>query len=281
MKNRYTLISIVFLLVFNVHAQDEMVAGWTFPGNALTADTGAAANLSQEIYTVGGTSDIELKNGFDTKAAQASGWNEGMDQKGWVAALNTQGFSNLTISSRQQSGGNDPGPKYFRLQYSTDGGSSWIDLEGGDITVENDWETAFVDQLSLPEDCENLELLMIRWLMASNEASGSGGNVQDNGKSKIDDVFIRGEIMNAVSESEIFNSIVSTGPKKGIIRIQSKKTIRSFLVSTLNGQYWFVSRPVSGPAEFELPASFSGKIVVCSFYLGSYKSRVSGKIFIP
>jgi len=67
--------------------------------------------VGQEIFTMGGTSGIEFKNGLDTKAAQVTEWDNGMDVKAWVIEISTENFENLTISSIQQSGGNDPGPK--------------------------------------------------------------------------------------------------------------------------------------------------------------------------
>ncbi len=241
-------------------AQNHMVAGWTFPSNGLAADTGVSANLTQEIITVGGTSAIELKNGFTTKAAQASGWNDGMDQKGWVVTLSTEGFWNLTVSSRQQSGGNDPGPRFFKLQFSVDGGGSWTDLEGGDITVENDWETSFVDQFPLPQECDDLEQVMIRWFMTSNEASGGGGNVLEDGKSKIDEIFVRGELINSVAGAKA--PVVQLQPLPGgrELRIQASERISQVFVHTVGGQLVFRGYGQGTELEIDLGSLKGGQL---------------------
>ena len=239
-----------------------MIAGWTFPSNSLAADTGVSVNLTQEIITVGGTSAIELKNGFTTKAAQASGWNDGMDQKGWVVTLSTAGFWNLTISSRQQSGGNDPGPGDFKLQYSTDGGTSWTDLDGGDITVENDWETSFVDQLALPQACEDQDELMIRWLMASNEASGAGGNVLEEGKSKIDEIYVRGELINSVSHVPAPAISIETANGGNALVIRSDEGIGKVCLLSLSGRVLHEIKGVGEATSIDLSFLRSGQIIL-------------------
>lgn len=244
MKKFTLLLSVCMILNMALMAQEVVVAGWTFPGQSAVADTGLQHNLEEEITTQGGTSDIEFKNGFESKAAQAKGWDEGMDQKAWVISFSSEGHANLNISSRQQSGGNDPGPKDFKLQFSVDSGTTWEDIDNGAITVENDWETSFVDQLPLPEACDNQPILMIRWIMTSNEASGSSGDVQSNGKSKIDEIFIRGEEFNAVEELEPAVLNVYPNPASDFIRISSTKTIEEVTITDISGKaasrksYW-------------------------------------------
>jgi len=167
-----------------LNAQEIVIVGWTFPGSSAVADTGLIINLENEVTTMGGTSDIEFKNGFETKAAQATKWHNGLDTKAWLVHLSTEGYENLTISSLQSSGGNDPGPKYLKAQYSLANSEVWIDIENGAITVENDWESGVLENVPLPENCYDQSQLMIRWLMASNEASGAGGDVLESGNQK-------------------------------------------------------------------------------------------------
>jgi hypothetical protein len=185
---------------------------------------------------MGGTSAIEFKNGLESKAAQASAWNDGMDLKCWVVELNTQGFENLTISSRQQSGGTDPGPKDFKLQYSIET-DVWIDIPDGAITVENDWTTSFVDNLPLPVECNDMETLLLRWIMTSNEASGAGGPVLEIGKSKIDDIYVRGGLINGIYD-QLQNQIVNIypNPTSGSVDINAEREIECIHIVSLSGQ---------------------------------------------
>jgi len=208
---KFTLFFVITILTgFTAWSQSVVVAGWTFPGSSAEADTGIIANVGNEIYTMGGTSEIDFKNGYETKAAQATGWNDGMDLKYWLVELTTIGYENLTISSRQSSGGNEPGPKDFKIQYTIDG-ADWIDVVDGTVTVENGWGNAFVDNLSLAEECDNADLVMIRWIMISNEASGGAGPVLESGKSKIDEIYIRGDQVNSIDQTDI-KSIITFGP---------------------------------------------------------------------
>jgi hypothetical protein len=224
MKKFTLLFTSLIWVCMLANSQEIVVAGWTFPGNSAESDTGSMANLGNEIITMGGTSAIEFKNGLETKAAQASAWNDGMDLKCWVVELNTQGYENLTITSRQQSGGTDPGPKDFKLQYSL-GSEVWVDVPGGAITVENDWTTSFVDDLPLPAECNDWETLWVRWIMTSNEASGAGGPVLEIGKSKIDDIYVKGEMISGIVDSRIPNVKVGPNPAFDLISIISDSEI--------------------------------------------------------
>ncbi len=264
-----------------VVSQSHMVAGWTFPGNSPAADTGASANLDREIITMGGTSAIELKNGYATKAAQASGWNDGADQKAWGVTLSTAGFMNLTLSSRQQSGGNDPGPKYFRLQYSLDGGGAWTDLEGGDVTVENDWETSFVDQLALPEACDDQEELMIRWLMVSNEASGTSGNVAEDGKSKIDEIFVRGDLINAVAEVRAPAVSLLPGADGSTLAVHASEAIGMVLVHALGGQLIGKAEGRGNQVDVDLGSLSGGHLVLVTIEFIGLHNKKTVKYLYP
>ena len=228
------------LFNFGINAQDIVIAGWTFPVSSAVADTGLTINLGNEITTIGGTSAIEFKNGFETKAAQATAWNNGMGLKAWVINLSTEGYNNLTISSRQQSGGNDPGPKDFKIQFSVDGGEIWEDVENGQITVENDWETSLVNNLPLQENSYDQSQLKIRWIMTSNEASGAGGDVLESGKSKIDNIFIRGDQINAIED--VFSSVkinIFPNPATNYIDVKSNGTMQNIVITDLSGKIIF------------------------------------------
>lgn len=262
-------------------AQEEMVAGWTFPGNSLAADTGIAINLSQEFLTMGETSPIELKNGYTTKAAQASGWNDGMNTKAWVITLSTKGYVNLTLSSRQQSGGTDPGPEFFKLQYSIDGGAVWENIPGGEITVQNDWETSNVDLLELPEACNDLDALKVRWLMTSNEASGAGGLVQENGKSKIDEVFIRGEMINSVATIRIHDFAILPNPSGRSITIRSQDKMKHVFIRSLDGKLIREVKASKNILVVDLAELPSGCLIVVTVVPDSRAAPVSKKYFLP
>jgi hypothetical protein len=235
MNKLLRLMAGLIILNLHVYSQEIVIVGWTFPGQSAIADTGITTNLTAEVITMGGTSDIEFKNGLETKAAQASGWNEGMDSKAWLIEITTLGYNNLTLSSVQQSGGNDPGPKDYKLQYSIEA-DVWVDIAGGTITVENDWTTSAVDNLPLPEACHDVELLKLRWVMASNEASGGSGTVLETGKDKIDNIFIRGDVINAIHEPTVPSLQIYPNPTSGVINISTESDIEAIQLISLDGQ---------------------------------------------
>jgi len=235
MKKFTLLLAICAAITVNAYSQGVLLAGWTFPGNSLVADTGLNLILDNEISTMGGTSAIELKNGFSTKAPQVTGWDLGMENKAWLVKVKSTGYNNLTVSSRQQSGGNDPGPKNYKIQFSIDNGNSWSEVIGGEITVENDWTTSYVNKLALPADCNNRDEFWIRWVMALNIASGTGGAVTAEGKSKIDNIFIHGEKVNGLEAHVSASFNIFPNPATQFVEISAKSSITDIFISDIRG----------------------------------------------
>ncbi len=279
MKKIGLLLSMFFATSVFLFSQDVVVAGWTFPGNAMMADTGLSVNLTQEISTIGGTSAIEIKNGYTTKAAHATGWDDGMDTKAWVVQISTEGYHNLLISSRQQSGGNNPGPKDYKIQYSIDGGTAWNDVDGGTITVENDWETSFVDNLALPEECGDLSEVWFRWIMTSNDASGAGGTVTTDGVDKIDEIYIRGEQINGIKDVNTDAFQISPNPASGYLKIRSDRTMNLISIYDVSGQ--LVLHAIADAKETTVDVrSLDCGIYILSITDDQCKNRLQRKIFI-
>jgi len=277
---KLNLLFIAFVVLYSaVFGQNEVLVGWTFPGNSAIADTGINVNLDKEIYTVGGTSNIEFKNGYETKAAQASGWDDGMDLKAWVISFSTENYSNLTISSMQSSGGNDPGPKNFKIQYSIDVGSTWFDLESGDIIVENDWTTGVIDNLTLPNECQDQAEVIIRLIMTTNEASGAGGSVLETGKSKIDEIYIRGEVINGINEIQKFNLTIGPNPVRNFIRIQADIQLDNLILTDLSGRNIIQKQGVEFTDELNISGLPQGTYVLI-IKNAEQKFITSRKIFV-
>lgn len=239
MKKSTFLLTLCIVFSAATIAQSELLVGWTFPVNSLVADTGLSLHPNNEIITMGGTSEIELKNGFTSNAAQVTEWNQGMETKAWVIAAKTTGYNNLTISSRQQSGGEEPGPKYYKIQFSVNNGTSWSEVIGGEIEVENDWETSFVDKLSLPDDCDDQNDLWIRWVMALNIASGNGGSVAADGKSKIDEIFLHGDKINGLEDHNQVSFSLFPNPATDYVEIKSNSIMTNIVISDLKGRIIF------------------------------------------
>jgi hypothetical protein len=194
-----SLIVALFMVPFCVNAQDTIV-GWTFTQNAdtsLYANFGITSNLGARFIAAedtGGVSRIiTWTNGVADYAATAEGWDAGEGIKFWSIKFKAQGYEDLKLYSKQRSGGNNPGPKYFKAQYRFSGGD-FMDIPGSDtITVGNDWTTGVISNLALPAEMSDTSVsLYIRWLQITNTASSGGLAVTDSGINKIDEIFILG-----------------------------------------------------------------------------------------
>lgn len=171
----------------------EAIASWDFEnetkrvaGLPYSADVGAGTfNLvgaGPAVTWPAGT------GGTGTFAVSSSNWHDGVDSKWWVIHTSTTGYSNLKISSKQQS--SNTGPKDFKAQFSING-NDWYDIS--DITVANNFTTGVLDQLALPSACEDQSSLYLRWVVTSTTSVNSG-LVASGGTSRIDDIVLVGTL---------------------------------------------------------------------------------------
>lgn len=224
MKETFYTALLVILSSFMVTGQ-EIIAAWTFPTGTSAdslADQGISTSIIKTFSSVG-TSAIDFtKNGFTTKAAQATGWDSGMDKKYWMIVFSSLEYDSLTISSKQQSGGNNPGPRDWRVQYRIGFIGSWTNIPDTRLTCLNDWTTGVLENVPLPDECSDKDTIYIRWIMKS-DTSSAGAIVLSNGIAKIDDIVVRGVKKGAsVTESALSDEIeIFPNPTGGLINIIS------------------------------------------------------------
>lgn len=242
MKKAIILFTISLSLLFATTMQGQsLLAKWTFPtGNATDslADGGLPVNLNKAIHTEGGTSAIDFsKNGASTKAAQATDWDNGANLKCWVVQVNTTGYENLKLSSKQQSGGNNPGPRDYAVQFRLGSTGSWTDVANSTLVIANDWSTGLLDSISLPLSCKDQASLYLRWIMTTNTNS-LGGTVAPSGIDKIDDIYITGKQINvSVNEKEPGLALtILTNPSFGQVTVTSPITLNSLEVLDMKGR---------------------------------------------
>ena len=260
MKKSTIIISLIFALLIGATCQAQtLLAKWTFPtGNPSDslADGGLPVNLTKAIRTDGGTSAIDFsKNGLTTKSAQATGWDNGAMTKSWLLEISSLGYDHLKISSKQQSGGNNPGPRDYAIQYRIGSGGSWTDVPNATIVTANDWTTSVVDSVPLPGTCANQPSLFLRWLMTTNTSS-TGGTVLATGIDKIDDIYITGkQLSSAVNESDSYTVCrIFPNPATGNITIDSKETVMEAFVINCQGICWY-RQPAPDPHSFIINTS--------------------------
>ncbi|HOI32457.1 MAG: hypothetical protein PHG67_04500 [Bacteroidales bacterium] len=238
MKHIY-LFLITLMITASTFAQTETLAKWTFPSGDVADTLAEEANeFNQNAFlsTMGGTGAIEMKNGETTKAAQCNGWDNGAGTKAWYIQISTMSHKNITVSSKQQSGNNDPGPKDFKLQFKTEDIRDWIDIENAEISVVNDWTTSALVNFQLPEPCENQEVLLIRWVLTSN-LDINGVELVESGKTKIDDIEIKGEVFTSLDQiDDKKNPIILYYNSDNQIQFKSSILIKQVLQYDLSGR---------------------------------------------
>jgi hypothetical protein len=243
MKN--LILTFFFLSAFSIALNAQIIlAKWTFPtGNSTDslADGGIPVNLDKAIKTMGGTSAIDFsKNGATTKAAQATNWDNGSMFKYWTVMINTKGYENLKISSKMQSGGNNPGPRDFVVQYHTGIGGTWADIPGTTIVTANDWTTGWLDSVAMPTACNNQETLYLRWIMTSN-LNSSGATVTATGINKIDDIYITGKMIETSTgeQAQGKSCLVYPFPADQQLIISSSFPINNLTLYSISGRIWY------------------------------------------
>ncbi|MFH2143936.1 MAG: T9SS type A sorting domain-containing protein [Bacteroidota bacterium] len=236
------IVIVLCLMNHLVNSQSDTLAMWTFPtGTQIDSlpDYANSGNLSKYIFTDGGTSVIDYsKNGVTSKSAQATGWDSGTDLKSWQIELNTTGYGTLFLKSLITSGGLNPGPRDWKLQYRRSTGGIWIDVPNGEFVAANNWTTGNLDSIPLPNECNDTSSVFIRWIMTS-DTSHTGLLVLSEGISKIDNIIITGSITIG-KQDVVFDASVRIypNPVKDILYIKHN--------NPENGEYQVIITDISG-----------------------------------
>jgi hypothetical protein len=276
-KNIFTILS-ALLLSTTAFSQQVDIAKWTFPtGNPVDslADQANALNQAKYIHTQGGTSALAFKNGATTKAAQATGWDNGKDAKSWQVEVNTTGYNKIELSSKQTAGGSQPGPADFKLQYRIGTDGTWMDIPGGTLRVGNDWTTGVAASLRMPDECGNQASVYIRWVMTSN-LDMNGAALLSTGISKIDDIAITGEVASGIENPSSENRTVTAYPNpcSGLLTVSSEKEIRNIEVFSITGSKVCDIVQNSRSCKFDTSGLKGGHYVLVIHYSGEGRTSV-------
>lgn len=266
MKKLFTILMVLFISQM-AHSQDVVLAKWSFPSGNLSdtmVEQSNEQNAGVFINTLGGTGAISMKNGASTKAAQAEGWDNGQESKAWQVFLNTIGFQNIRLSSKQQSGNTNPGPRDWKVQVKIGDDGVWTDVENGTYTVMNDWTTGAVDALILPSTCEDQGKVVVRWVMTSN-LDINGATVLQTGTTKIDDILLVGTVLSGLSEQEYQSQLrIFPNPAHHQFNIESSEPIQKLEIINLTGMVSLSSSP--GQSYFSWTGELAPGIYVVKAY---------------
>jgi len=265
------LLSMLLLALHLTQAQDTIVK-WTFPHNSLgdtVQNSLNSLNLTRTIR-VEGTSTITMKNGATNYAAQATGWDNGMDSKNWNIRFQTTGYDHVQLSSKQSAGGTNGGPKDFKLQFKIGSTGTWADIPGGNVTLANDWTTGVISNLNLPAECQNQSnTVYIRWIMASNNDISLPA-ITPNGVSKIDDIIVTGMPLTGITDQKASEGI-STFPNP---------SASTFSIATTRGTSLIEIYNTSGQLVYKIIPENEILLVDKSLPAGLYfiKATLEGKV---
>lgn len=253
MKKIFTLLFFVIMIQITMNAQNDTLAMWSFPNNDLAdtlPDVHNEANINSFIFTEG-ASAIAMKNGLSTKAAQATEWQEGAEAKSWQIKISTLAYKTLDLSVKITAGETNPGPRDFKTQYRIGTAGEWTDIEGGELTVYNDWTSGVLDQLPLPEACQNIEELYIRFVMTSNTAQ-DGSEVLETGTSKVDDLLVSGILYSGLDLISNKENRVYPNPSHGTFIIETQDQIQSLKIYSMTGQLVYVQESINTNIQIDL-----------------------------
>lgn len=194
----FNLLLVSFLLMgifgFNQCEAFETIVEWNFPNNPddAIADGGTEDNLDK-VISVEGAENLSFDySGKTTNSARATGW-DGDNEKYWQIKFTSAGYKNLVISSKQKS--SNAGPRDFNFQYKTEKEDDWEDIIDDNIFLKYDnFISGTLNQITLPDDCNNQELIYVRWIKSSDVPVNSI-SISSGGASNIDDIVVNGELI--------------------------------------------------------------------------------------
>lgn len=248
-KSLLIFVSAVFCCISVSFAQSDTVSGFSFPvqlgTDSLNANFGDALNLGYDIRfeteSTASSDSITLTNGVYSSsgtdfAATADDWHNGNGDKYWSVKFKTTTYTNLVLYSAQRSGGAEPGPKYFKVQYKIGSSGTWTDVSTDTVTVANDWTTGVVDGWALPSETWNAgQSVYVRWLCITDVAS-DGGVVDSLGISKIDEIYIIGTNNVGITEPIGFCQNVYPNPASDMLNIDTDVPIANAFIMSMDGR---------------------------------------------
>ncbi|OQA02105.1 MAG: hypothetical protein BWY70_00133 [Bacteroidetes bacterium ADurb.Bin408] len=245
-KNLLLIFAAVAMACSTVSAQQDTLEAWIFPDGSADSlvDVAISLNASRFISCEYGTAGPALVIDYTTngslgspdKSAKVVGLENGADSVYWLIKFKSTGYQNLKLYSKQSSGGTNPGPKTFKVQYKLPGTSTWVDLPNGTVTCANDWTTGVLNGVDLPAACENQgSNVSIRWIQTTN-LDINDAPVLATGISKIDDIVITGEIISGINETNGNDLNIYPNPNTGNFSIETGDNVNQIKIYNLIGQ---------------------------------------------
>ena len=249
------------LTAYTLGAAENLV-GWTFPvsGATLTADVVNANNSGKTISVSNGS--IVSSGGASLAAtdysASTTAWT--VANKYWEISVNTTGYKNIKVSSQQIA--SNTGPRDFKIQYKIGVGGTYADVTGGTVLVANNWTSGVVNNLALPEACDNQALVYLRWIPTST-TSVNLGTVAAGGTSRIDNLYIKGSLRSDIAG---YNPLALNATSQAVTGLTGSTTYYYEVAATAGLAVSPVSNTISTTTMVPPPTAsvLSGTASICA-----------------
>ena len=249
------------LNVYTLGAAENLV-GWTFPvsGATLTADVVNANNSGKTISVSNGSivSSGGASGAVTDFSASTTAWT--VANKYWEISVNTTGYKNIKVSSQQIA--SNTGPRDFKIQYKIGVGGTYADVTGGTVLVANNWTSGVVNNLALPEACDNQALVYLRWIPTST-TSVNLGTVAAGGTSRIDNLYIKGSLRTNLAG---YNPLAVNATSQAVTGLTGSTTYYYEVAATAGAAVSPVSNSIAVTTMVPPPTAsvLSGTVSICS-----------------
>lgn len=246
------------LSVYTLGAAENLV-GWAFPvsGTILTADVANANNTGKSISISNGSITSSGDSSGTGFSASTTAWTTA--NKYWEISVNTTGYKNIKVSSQQIA--SNTGPRDFKIQYKIGAGGTYADVTGGTVLVANNWTSGVVNNLALPEACDNQALVYLRWIPTST-TSANGGTVALGGTSRIDNVYIKGSLR---ADLAGYNPLAVNGTSQAVTGLTGSTTYYYEVAASAGAAVSAVSNSIAVTTMVPPPSAsvLSGTASIC------------------
>ncbi|HLP05130.1 MAG TPA: T9SS type A sorting domain-containing protein [Paludibacter sp.] len=184
--------------------------------------------------TTGGPLSYDINKGIST-----TGWNS-VGQYWYTTAINASEFYSLSLTVQMNSeiSGTNYGPRDFMLQYSINGGSTWVDIQQLPRLTTT---LTSMGTINLPAACNYVSDLRVRFRTTSTNNVNGGTTIKSAAKSLMKGLVISGEELTPPTTQSSNISVVAMTPTTisidcsvgtGMRRLIYINTVNSFVDPT-------------------------------------------------
>ena len=178
--------------LYTAPTQSDIV-GWNFD-TSLAATTTSSNNTTNTVVQSKGTATVAAVALNTCVTATTSVWTPvsgAASNSNWEIQVNTLGYKNTTVSSKQYASQAATAARDFKVQYKIGVDGTYADVPNATIIVAKDWTTGVLNNLALPAECDNQALVYLRWINYTTLATDATNTITAGGIS-LDEVYVRG-----------------------------------------------------------------------------------------